>query len=150
MRSDIPLLLARAAFAALFVPAGLRKLMDLSSFAASLVKRGVPYADVLAPIGAGVEFIAGVAVLVGFQTRLATVALIVFTIIATLIGHRFWEFEGQARQMQQSHFFKNVAIIGGLFALWVSGGGRYAIDWFWGPRAEPRATVPQRPPPIWR
>ena len=133
--SDIALLLARITFAALFAVSGLRKLMDLPTFAASLVKRGVPYADVLAPIGAGVEFIAGLAVLIGFQTRLAALALIVFTIIATLIGHRFWEFEGQARQMQQSHFFKNLAIIGGLFALWVSGGGRFALERLWPARS---------------
>ena len=133
--SDIALLLARITFAALFAVSGLRKLMDLPTFAASLVKRGVPYADVLAPIGAGVEFIAGLAVLIGFQTRLAALALIVFTIIATLIGHRFWEFDGPARQMQQSQFFKNLAIIGGLFALWVSGGGRFALERLWPARS---------------
>lgn len=129
--SDLALLLARIAFAALFVPAGLRKLMDLPAFSASLVKRGVTFAEVLAPIGAGVEFLAGIAVLIGFQTRFAALALLVFTIIATLIGHRFWEFEGQARQMQQSHFFKNVAILGGFLALWVSGGGRFSLERLW-------------------
>jgi len=126
--SDIALLLARITFAALFAVSGLRKLMDLPTFAASLVKRGVPYADVLAPVGAGVEFLGGIAALIGFQTRLAALALIIFTIIATLIGHRFWELDGPARQMQQSHFFKNLAIIGALLALWVSAGGPYAID----------------------
>ena len=133
--SDIALLLARVTFAALFAVSGLRKLMDLPAFAASLVKRGVAYADILAPIGAGVEFLAGIAVLIGFQTRLAALVLVVFTIIATLIGHRFWEFEGPARQMQQSHFFKNLAIVGGLLALWVSGGGRFALDRFWPARS---------------
>jgi hypothetical protein len=48
-----------------------------------------------------------------------------------LIAHRFWEFEGPARQMQQTQFFKNVAIIGGFFALWTAGAGRYAIDRLW-------------------
>lgn len=134
--SDIALLLARITFAALFAASGLRKLMDLPTFAASLVKRGVPYADALAPIGAGVEFLAGALVLIGFQTRFAALALVLFTVIATFIGHRFWEFDGPARQQQQSHFFKNLAILGGLLALWVAGGGRYALDRLWGPRAD--------------
>jgi putative oxidoreductase len=138
--SDVALLLSRIAFAALFVPAGLRKLMDLASFTASLQKQGVPYADVLAPVGAGIEFIGGIALAIGFQTRLAAVLLLLFTIIATLIAHRFWEFEGQARQMQQGQFFKNVAILGGFLALCVAGSGRYTVGRLW--RRDREAGVP--------
>ena len=126
--SDLALLVARIAMAALFIPGGLRKLMDLGAFAAMLHKQGVPGADVLAPIGAGVEFFGGIAVLLGFQLRIATLLLILFTIIASFIAHRFWELEGPARQMQQTQFFKNLAIIGGFFALWAAGSGRFAID----------------------
>ena len=57
--------------------------------------------------------------------------MIVFTIVASFIAHRFWELEGPARQMQQTQFFKNVAIIGGFFALWAAGAGRYALDRLW-------------------
>ena len=138
--SDLALLLGRIALSALFIPAGLRKLTDLASFTASLQKQGVPFAEVLAPLGAGVEFLGGIALLIGFQTRLAAGLLILFTVIATLIAHRFWEFEGAARQMQQGQFFKNLAIVGGFLALCVSGGGRYALDWVWRrdrPRGQP-------------
>jgi len=129
--SDLALLVARIALAALFIPGGLRKLTDLGAFTAMLNKQGVPLADVLAPIGACVEFFGGIAVLVGVQLRIATLLMILFTIIATLIAHRFWEFEGPARQMQQTQFFKNLAIIGGFFALWAAGAGRYALDRLW-------------------
>jgi putative oxidoreductase len=138
--SDLALLLARITMAALFIPGGLRKLTDLASFTATLQKQGVPYADVLAPIGAGVEFLGGIAVLIGFQTRLAALLLILFTIIATAIAHRFWEFEGSARQMQQGQFFKNLAIIGGFLALCVAGGGRYMVSRLW--RRDREAGVP--------
>ncbi|HJY75108.1 MAG TPA: DoxX family protein, partial [Burkholderiales bacterium] len=53
------------------------------------------------------------------------------TIIASFIAHRFWEFEGAARQMQQTNFFKNLAIIGGFCALWSAGAGHYAVDRLW-------------------
>ena len=129
--SDLALLVARIAMAALFIPGGLCKLMDLGAFAAMLHKQGVPGADLLAPIGACVEFFGGIAVLVGFQLRIATLLLILFTIIASFIAHRFWEFGGPARQMQQTQFFKNLAIIGGFFALWAAGAGGYAIDRLW-------------------
>src|SRR4029077_13892659 len=129
--SDLALLVARIAMSALFIPGGLRKLTDLAAFTAGLHKQGVPLADVLAPIGACVEFFGGIAVLVGFQLRIATLLLILFTIIASFIAHRFWELEAPARQMQQTQFFKNLAIIGGFFALWAAGAGRYALDHFW-------------------
>jgi len=129
--SDLALLVARIAMSALFIPGGLRKLMDLAAFTAGLHKQGVPFADVLAPIGASVEFFGGIAVLVGFQMRIATLLLILFTIIASFIAHRFWEFEAPARQMQQTQFFKNLAIIGGFFALWAAGAGRYALERLW-------------------
>ena len=119
--SDLALLIGRVALAALFIPAGLSKLTDVGAFAASLEKRGVPLADVLAPLGAAVEFFGGIAVLIGFQTRVAAVLMILFTVVATLIAHRFWEFEAAARATQQSAFFKNLAIVGGYLVLMVSG-----------------------------
>ena len=133
--SDLALLIGRVALAALFIPAGLSKLTDVGAFAASLEKRGVPLADVLAPLGAAVELFGGIAVLIGFQTRVAAVLMILFTVVATLIAHRFWEFEAAARATQQSAFFKNLAIVGGYLVLMVSGAGRYSIDRLWRRRA---------------
>lgn len=142
--SDLALLVARIAMSALFIPGGLRKLTDLAAFTAMLKKQGVPIADVLAPLGAGVEFFGGIAVLVGVQLRIATLLMILFTIIATLIAHRFWEFEGPARQMQQTQFFKNLAIIGGFFALWAAGAGRFAVDRLWHRQRFERRTGERR------
>jgi putative oxidoreductase len=57
----------------------------------------------------------------------APALVILFTVVATLIAHRFWEFEAAARATQQSAF-KNLAIVGGYLVLTVSGGGLYSID----------------------
>jgi len=55
--------------------------------------------------------------------------LIIFTIAATLIGHRYWEItDAAARRMQQSHFMKNLTIIGGMLVLFVAGAGRFSVD----------------------
>jgi putative oxidoreductase len=129
--NDALLLLGRIAIAAVFIPAGFSKLTNLAGFAAGLEGRGVPMSSILAPLGAAIEFFGGLAVLLGIHVRLAAVLMVLFTVAATVIAHRFWEFEGAARQTQQSQFLKNLAIVGGYLFLIVTGGGRYCLDRLW-------------------
>ena len=70
----------------------------------------------------------GLALVLGFRTRHAAMALILFTMVATLIYHDFWHFAGPDRQRQFVNFMKNVAIVGGLVLLASRGGGRYGLD----------------------
>jgi putative oxidoreductase len=126
------LLVGRVAFAALFLPSGLSKLMNLQAFMFNIDGRGVPFAPVMAPLGAGLEFLGGLALLLGVEVRIASVLLLAFTAAATLIAHRFWEYPpGAAHQMQQINFFKNVAIVGGFVFLAAHGGGRYCLEQLW-------------------
>jgi putative oxidoreductase len=130
--NDLALLVGRVAFAALFLPWGLSKLMNLQAFIYNVDGRGVPFAPLMAPLGAAVEFLGGLALLLGVQVRFASVVLLLFTAAATLIAHRVWEYApGAARQMQQINFFKNVAIVGGFVFLAAHGGGRYCIEQLW-------------------
>ena len=125
------LLLGRILLGGIFVLSGYGKLMGLSAFAASLERNGVPFASVMAPIGAAVEFFGGLAIVLGIETRYAAALMVAFVIVATLISHRFWEYQDAARQMQQTQFSKNVAIIGGFVVLFVQGGGRFALTRLW-------------------
>ena len=130
--NDLALLIGRVAFAALFLPSGFSKLLNLQAFLYNIDGRGVPFAPVLAPIAAAVEFLGGLALLLGVQVRFASVVILLFTVVATLIAHRFWEYApGAARQMQQINFFKNVAIVGGFVFLAAHGGGRYCLEQLW-------------------
>jgi putative oxidoreductase len=125
------LVLGRILLGGIFVLSGYGKLMGLSAFAASLEGKGVPFASVMAMIGAPVEFFGGLAIVLGIETRYAAALMIAFVIAATLISHRFWEYQDAARQMQQTNFSKNVAIIGGFVLLFVQGGGRFAVARLW-------------------
>jgi putative oxidoreductase len=139
--NDLALLVGRVAFAALFLPSGFSKLMNLQAFIYNIDGRGVPFAPVLAPISATIEFLGGLALLLGVQVRVASVVLLAFTVLATLIAHRFWEYApGAARQMQQINFFKNVAIVGGFVFLAAHGGGRYCIEQLWRRERRTRPT----------
>jgi putative oxidoreductase len=125
------LVLGRILLGGIFVLSGYGKLMGLSAFAASLEQKGVPFASVMALIGAPVEFFGGLAIVLGVETRYAAALMILFVITATLISHRFWEYQDAARQMQQTNFSKNMAIIGGFVLLFVQGGGRFALARLW-------------------
>jgi len=125
---DVVLLLGRVALGAIFVKSGLQKLLALSVFAASLAQRGVPQSGMWAVIGATVEFVGGILIITGFQTRYASLLMLLFVIVATGISHRFWEFADAARRTQESQFFKNVAIMGGFLLLFATGGGRFSLD----------------------
>jgi putative oxidoreductase len=128
---DALLLLGRILMGGIFVMSGYGKLMGLSAFAASLEKNGVPFASVVAVVGAAVEFFGGLAVVLGIAVRPAAILMVAFVIVATLISHRFWEFQDAARRMQQTQFSKNMALIGGFVLMFALGGGRFAVARLW-------------------
>jgi putative oxidoreductase len=123
------LLAGRVLMGSIYVQSGFGKLTGMGAFTASLANRHVPFALPLGWLGASVEFFGGLALVLGGWTRCAALALIVFTIVATAISHRYWEIaEAAARRVQQANFAKNVAIIGGLMLLVVTGAGRFSVD----------------------
>src|SRR5262245_16555460 len=132
LAGDTIWLLARLCIGGIFVYSGFGKLTGLEGFAASLAKNGVPMAEVMAVVGAAVEFFGGLAIVLGLQTRTAALLMAAFTVSATLISHRFWEFQDAAMLKQQGvHFMKNLAIFGAFLLLFVHSGGRLSVDGWW-------------------
>jgi putative oxidoreductase len=125
---DVILLLGRSALAAIFVYSSFNKLTHWDAFTASLAGQGVPMPEVLSVAGVAVEAMGTIAVVLGFKTRFAALLLILFTVVATLIAHRFWIFDDAARAMQAIHFMKNIAIVGGFLLLCAAGPGAYSLD----------------------
>jgi putative oxidoreductase len=129
---DTTWLLARCFIGGIFAYSGFGKLTGLAGFGAMLAKAGVPMPEVMAVVGAAVELFGGLAIMVGLQTRYAALLMAAFTISATLISHRFWDFEDlAARRGQSIHFMKNLAILGAFLLLFVQGGGRLSFDGWW-------------------
>ena len=123
------LLLGRLALAAIFLWSGFGKLTNLGGFEDSLAHQGVPAPAVLGVVGACVEFFGGLAVAVGFRARWAALLMAAFTVVATLIAHRFWEVQdAAARTGQAINFMKNVAIVGGFLLLHARGAGPLSVD----------------------
>jgi len=125
---DTLLLVGRFILGVIFVTSGFEKLLALDGFTANLAGKGVPLAWFFARLGAGVEFFGGLAIVLGFATRLSSLLMLAFVAVATGISHRYWEFEGAARVAQATNFFKNLSIAGGFFVLFAAGSGRFAFD----------------------
>ncbi len=123
---DQLLLVARVIAGWIFMQSGFSKVMDPAGFAGRLVPRGVPeWLGLLAPF---VEFIGGIMLVLGIGARYGALLLIAFTIAATWISHRFWIFPEAQQRQQSTQFWKNVSMIGGLLALFVTGPGRFSLD----------------------
>jgi putative oxidoreductase len=94
----------------------------------SALTDGVLAPAVIAYLVAAIDFLGGILILVGYQTRWAAMVLIAFVIGTLLVVHTFWMMDGPARAANQAHFYKNLAIIGALLFLINSGPGRYSVD----------------------
>ncbi len=79
--------------------------------------------SVFAVIAIVLELGGGLLILLGYHTRCVALICAIYVLIAALIAHRNF-----ADGNQMSHFFKNMAIVGGFLALMVSGAGRYSLD----------------------
>jgi len=128
--------IARIALAILFLWGGAMKLMGYAGFMGYLHTKGIPYVQIAAPIVVAVELLGGIALVIGARSRAVGFVLAVYVIATAIVGHDFWNITDAALQQDAVvHFWKNVAIAGGLLLLTVTGAGRASIDGMRAPRS---------------
>ena len=118
----------RVALVALFIKSGAEKLIDPTGLTGMLSAKAFPMPKLFAYAAGIAEVALGILVAIGWQARIAAFGLIAFTIVATLLAHNYWDMTGAARRANESAFWKNLAIIGGLMMLIASGAGRFSVD----------------------
>lgn len=97
-----------------FVWAGIEHFCNFRMVSNMLAEKGLPAATLLLASGSIVEIVAGLCLAVGVMRPYAAVALILFTVTASLMALDFWRYSGPERQGLRSAFVINVAVIGGL------------------------------------
>ncbi|WP_295984018.1 DoxX family protein [uncultured Variovorax sp.] len=125
---DTLALIGRILIAYLFIPAGIGKIMGFAGTVGYITSVGLPLPEVGAVIAIIVELGFGIALLLGFKTRLTAIVMAIFTVAAALFFHKYWSAPDAMKMMQQINFNKNIAIAGGLLALAAFGAGRFSID----------------------
>lgn len=121
-------LVGRILLALLFLPAGLSKISGFSGTAGYIGSVGLPLPEVAAALAIVVEVGGALALIAGFGTRFAAIALAVFTLVATFAFHNYWSMPADTVMIQQLMFFKNIAVVGGLLALAALGAGKLSLD----------------------
>jgi putative oxidoreductase len=114
-------LTGRALMSAIFIMAGINKIGAYVGTQGYMESMGVPGA--LLPLVILLEVGAGLAILLGWQTRIAAFLLAGFTVISALVFHANF-----ADQTQSILFMKNVAMAGGLLLLVAGGLHAWSID----------------------
>lgn len=114
-------LLGRAMLALIFILAGIGKIQDPAGTAGYMQSMGVP--GILLWPTIALEVLGGLALAVGYKTRLAAFALAGFSILAAALFHANF-----ADKMQMIMFLKDIAMAGGLLLLAVGGKTAYCMD----------------------
>lgn len=121
--ADGTALLGRILLAAIFVFFGFGKAADPASTIGYISSVGLPF-PALAYAGAvALELGGGIALLLGYHTRIVAAALALFSVLTAVTFHA-----NLADQNQMIHFFKNFALAGGLLQVAAYGAGRFSLD----------------------
>ena len=127
--ADVLILLARILLAWVFVGVAYGAMTNLAGSVGYFTSLKLPAPALFAYTALVLEVVISVALILGLGTRYAAILIFAFVVIATAIGHRYWEYPAGAPQIgQYNNFLKNISILGGALAIFVTGAGRYSLD----------------------
>lgn len=116
-------LIGRLSIAAIFLISGFSKLTAPGGTIGYIASAGLPLPELGLVVAIAAELVGGGLLVIGYRTRIVAAALAVFTIVAALFFHA-----ALGDQNQFIHFFKNLAIAGGLLQVVAFGAGRFSLD----------------------
>ena len=136
MPHNVVVLVGRILLSAMFILSGYPKLLDPSGTAGMIAGAGLPAATALAYLAGIFELVAGIFVLVGFQTRIAAYLLAAFSVFTALVFHSgtiaiegFPDgANGLLTVFNGLMMWKNITIAGGFLLLAAFGPGALSID----------------------
>lgn len=121
-------LTGRALLSLIFIIAGVHKVKTFTAASAFLANQGLMMSDVLLVLIISIELGAGIFILFGIKARLCAAIVFVYLIPMTVFFHPYWTFEGMERMSHFHHFFKNIAMMGGMMYIMVHGAGPLSFD----------------------
>ena len=126
--SDFLLLVGRVTLGWLFLASGYGKLGGIPGTTAYFTSLGISPPEFWAWFAGIAEVVLGAALILGIATRYAALASFVWVLVATAIAHRYWTYPAAQQVGQYNNWLKNIAIMGGMLYVFVTGSGRYSLD----------------------
>lgn len=102
---------------ALFVWAGIDKIVGWQGALQEVIGGGLPAPVLLLSLTIVLQLAGGAAIMTGYFLRPSCWALAAFTILATVLYHAFWRGGGAAAHGELISFMEGVAIVGGLLVV---------------------------------
>jgi len=120
-------LLARLFLCAEFIVAANGKAFDWSGQAAYMASQGMTFVAPLLGAALVIEVVGTLCLLTGVAARAGAAVLCVYLGIVSVRLHGFWHMTGMAAGGNETHFFKNLGMMGGLLMIAVYGPGRWTL-----------------------
>src|SRR5256886_14524980 len=89
--------------------------------------RHLPMVPLLLAVAMVIELAGSLCLVTGYKARIAAFMMFWYTTTVTVLFHNYWASSEMMAAMQETHFRKNLAIMGGLLMLAYSGPGKWAL-----------------------
>jgi putative oxidoreductase len=122
-QSDVIVLIGRLLMSLIFIMSGFSKLLGPANTIQHIAADGLPLPPAAYVVAVLCELGGGLAILLGWQTRIAAAALSLFCIVTAFTVHYH---PGVPAQMV--NFWKNITMAGGFLYVLAHGSGAYALD----------------------
>ena len=114
--------LGRIFLSTLFLIEGTNKIFNYEGTIQYMENFDVP--EYLAIPAIILEILFPLLLIIGYQTKIAALVMMIFTIVVAIIFHTNFD-----DQMQFITFFKDIAIAGGFIIIFVNGAGKFSVDY---------------------
>lgn len=106
------------------LPGALLKIVNPDATAEAMAAKGMFAVSFFLVLTIIIQFAGGVAMIVGYQTKIAAFILAGLTLVINLVMHNFWEVPSETQ-----NFVKNLGIFAGLLVCAGIGAGQWSLDY---------------------
>jgi putative oxidoreductase len=126
--SDALILIGRILLAWLFVGSAYGTIINFAGSLSYFTSLKVPAPLLFTWLTLVIELLLSAGLILGIGTRYCAILALLFVLVATALGHRYWEYPASQQIGQYINFLKNISIMGGVMTIFVTGGGRFSLD----------------------
>ena len=126
---DINLLIGRIIIGIYFLIFGsIPKIFRYDFMHGYMVDHEVPFTHIALIVTIIIQFLCSIAIIIGWQSKIAAFVLALLTLIINYYMHNFWDMTaGLEQQHEMQNFVKNIGIFAGLLILSATHPGKYSL-----------------------